>query len=265
MCPMTPGDPGQPPPGARQGRPPAGPGAQPSAASTGHRCVELVVAGAAGRMGGRLVALARRGARPPGGRGLRAARHPALGRDAGEVAGAGHLGVPVAADPAGLLERGRVLVEFTAPGPTLEHVRVAAARGAAAVVGTTGLSPAEVEEVGRLARQSLSSSPPTWRRGEPGLPGPGDDGPGPGGRLRRGDHRDPPPDEEGRPQRDSRQDGRGGRRGARARTSGPRGLRAPRAGRGADPRRRSASTPSEAATSSASTPWPSSPTGSGWS
>jgi 4-hydroxy-tetrahydrodipicolinate reductase len=122
--------------------------------------VELVVAGAAGRMGGRLIALARdagdlrvRGAfERPG--------HPAIGKDAGEVAGAGHLGVPIAADPAPLLTSGRVLMEFTAPEPTLEHLQLVAARGGGAVVGTTGLQPVQVEEVRRLAtRAAILFSP----------------------------------------------------------------------------------------------------------
>ncbi len=113
--------------------------------------VELIVAGAAGRMGGRIIALARD---TPG---LRVAGaferpgHPALGKDAGEVAGTGHLGVPIAADPAPLFTAGRVLMEFTAPEPTLEHLRLAADRGTRAVVGTTGLQAAQVEEVRRLA------------------------------------------------------------------------------------------------------------------
>jgi 4-hydroxy-tetrahydrodipicolinate reductase len=113
--------------------------------------VELVVAGAAGRMGGRIIALARDAAdlcvmgafERPG--------HPAIGQDAGEVAGGGRLGVPIAADPEPLFATGRVLVEFTAPEPTLEHLRLAAARGAGAVVGTTGLQADQVDEIRRLA------------------------------------------------------------------------------------------------------------------
>ncbi len=113
--------------------------------------VELVVAGAAGRMGGRLIALARDAGELRVAGAFERPGHPAIGKDAGEVAGAGHLGVPIAADPAPLLAAGRVLMEFTAPEPTLEHLRLAAARGARAVVGTTGLQPAQVEEVRRLA------------------------------------------------------------------------------------------------------------------
>jgi 4-hydroxy-tetrahydrodipicolinate reductase len=113
--------------------------------------VELVVAGAAGRMGGRIIALARDAADLRVVGAFERPDHPALGRDAGEVAGTAHLGVPIAADPEPLLAAGRVLVEFTAPEPSLEHLRLAAARGAAAVVGTTGLQPAQVEEIRRLA------------------------------------------------------------------------------------------------------------------
>jgi 4-hydroxy-tetrahydrodipicolinate reductase len=113
--------------------------------------VELVVAGAAGRMGGRVIAQARDAADQRVVGAFERPGHPALGRDAGEIAGAGHLGLPLAADPEPLLARGRVLVEFTAPEPTLEHVALAAAHGTGAVVGTTGLKPPQVEEIRRLA------------------------------------------------------------------------------------------------------------------
>lgn len=113
--------------------------------------VELVVAGAAGRMGGRVIALARDAVDLRVSGAFERPGHPQLGRDAGEVAGAGPLGVPIAADPGPLLAPGRVLVEFTAPDATLEHLRLAADRGAAAVVGTTGLQAPQVDELRRLA------------------------------------------------------------------------------------------------------------------
>src|SRR5262245_58779765 len=105
-------------------------------------------------MGGRIIALARdaAGIRVTGA--LERPGHPALGRDAGEVAGAGHLGVPIAADPGPLLAAGRVLLEFTTPEASLEHLSLAAARGAGAVVGTTGFQAAQVDEVRRLAART---------------------------------------------------------------------------------------------------------------
>ena len=116
--------------------------------------IDLVVAGAAGRMGGRIIALARESADLRVAAALERAGHPALGRDAGETAGAGTLGVPVTADPAAALIRDRVLVEFTAPEATIEHLRIAAAQGARAVIGTTGLGGAQVEELKALARRT---------------------------------------------------------------------------------------------------------------
>ena len=57
--------------------------------------------------------------------------HPALGKDAGEVAGVGRLGVPITADPEGVLGRDRILIEFSVPEASLAHLRMVA-RGRAA-------------------------------------------------------------------------------------------------------------------------------------
>lgn len=117
--------------------------------TTGDRA-DVIVAGAAGRMGMRIVAcladvpeLALVGA-------LEAAGHPAVGRDAGEVAGIGRCGVPIGADQAAITA-GRVLVEFSTPEASLAHLRLVAERGARAVVGTTGFTPAQRAEIAELA------------------------------------------------------------------------------------------------------------------
>ncbi len=113
---------------------------------------DVVVAGAAGRMGCRVIAclgdapdLRLVGA-------LEAPGHAALGRDAGEVAGVGRLGVPVAADPAAVLTRDRILVEFSMPEATLEHLRLVSVAGGRAVIGTTGFSHPQRDEMLGLAR-----------------------------------------------------------------------------------------------------------------
>jgi 4-hydroxy-tetrahydrodipicolinate reductase len=116
--------------------------------------IELVVAGAAGRMGGRIVTLARESPDLAVVAALERPGHPALGQDAGELAGTARLGVAVTADPEPALVRDRVLVEFTAPEPTLEHLRLAAARGARAVVGTTGLGAAQQAELRSLGQRT---------------------------------------------------------------------------------------------------------------
>ena len=126
--------------------PPAGGAPAPTA--------DLVITGAAGRMGSRIVALAREtpDVRVVGA--LEAAGHPALGRDAGDVAGVGRLGVALGTDGAAVLTRDRVLVEFSVPEATLEHLRQVAAAGGRAVIGTTGFSAAQREEIAALGRRA---------------------------------------------------------------------------------------------------------------
>ena len=120
----------------------------------GAPAVNIVVAGAAGRMGSRIVALH---GEAPGLRvaaALEAPGHRAVGRDAGETAGVGKLGVPITADAGAALTRDRVLVEFSVPEASLEHARVVARAGGRAVIGTTGFSGAQREEMAALARQA---------------------------------------------------------------------------------------------------------------
>jgi len=119
----------------------------------GAPAANIVVIGAAGRMGSRIVALHREaGLRLAAA--LEAPGHRTLGRDAGEVAGAGVLGVPLTADAAAAITRDRVLIEFSVPEASLEHLRLVARAGARAVIGTTGFSAAQREEIATLARQA---------------------------------------------------------------------------------------------------------------
>ena len=118
--------------------------------------VDLVVCGAAGRMGRTIIGLI---AAEPGAR-LRAAiereGHPALGQDAGVLAGGAALGVPLTADYAAAATADTVTLDFTAPEATLEHLRSAVRAGAGIVVGTTGLSAAQQRELDDLAPRTRS-------------------------------------------------------------------------------------------------------------
>ncbi|MCI0547633.1 MAG: 4-hydroxy-tetrahydrodipicolinate reductase [Candidatus Rokubacteria bacterium] len=114
---------------------------------------EVIVAGAAGRMGSRLVALIQEAEDLALVAALEAPGHPALHKDAGEVAGIGRIGVPIAADPEGSFARDRILIEFSIPEASLAHLRLVAKHGGRAVIGTTGFSPSQRDEVERIARQ----------------------------------------------------------------------------------------------------------------
>jgi len=129
-------------------------GGAPTAPGPDAPTVSVVVAGAAGRMGSRVIACVREASDLRVCAALEAPGHPAVGRDAGEVAGVGAMGVPLGADAASAIVRDRVLVEFSAPEPTLDHLRLAAAGGARAVIGTTGFTAAQREEIAGLARRT---------------------------------------------------------------------------------------------------------------
>jgi 4-hydroxy-tetrahydrodipicolinate reductase len=115
---------------------------------------DVVVAGAAGRMGTRIVACLQGDAELKVAAALEAVGHAALGADAGEAAGVGRIDVPITADPRAAIVAGRVLIEFSVPEATLAHLELVAATGARAVIGTTGFTPAQREHVAALGRRA---------------------------------------------------------------------------------------------------------------
>lgn len=65
--------------------------------------------------------------------------HEAVGRDLGEVAGLGTLGLTVLEDPRDLFQIADVVLDFTMPAATVAHASLAAENGVPLVAGTTGL------------------------------------------------------------------------------------------------------------------------------
>ncbi len=114
---------------------------------------DVVIAGAAGRMGSRLIALLQEDKELRLVAALEGPGHPALLKDAGETAGTGRLNVPITADPESALGKDRILIEFSVPDASLAHLRLVARLGGRAVIGTTGFSAAQREEVERLAKE----------------------------------------------------------------------------------------------------------------
>src|SRR5690606_37025317 len=115
--------------------------------------IRVALAGATGKMGREVVravtaaddmrlaaAVSRRGA----------------GEDIGEIAGVGPIGVPLGSDLRAALEDTRpdVLVDFTTPSQVASHVYTAIEMGVHAVVGTTGLTPGDLEDIDRHAREA---------------------------------------------------------------------------------------------------------------
>jgi len=123
---------------------------------SGGESVAIVVCGAAGRMGRRIVALATEnpGARVVGAVETAACRD--LGADAGELAGVGRIGVEITADLAATASPNAVIVDFSHADATLANLQTAADHGAPIVVGTTGLSREQ-----RAEAEALSARMPT--------------------------------------------------------------------------------------------------------
>ncbi len=119
--------------------------------------VKIAVLGASGRMGAALVRLIAADDTLVLGGALGEPGDPALGRDAGQVAGIDALGVALTADLQSALNgptgRCDVVIDFTSPAAAVGHVRACAAGGQALVVGTTGLGREEQAALAAAARQ----------------------------------------------------------------------------------------------------------------
>ena len=79
----------------------------------------------------------------------------AIGQDAGELAGIGALGVKVTDDAAEMIAGVDVVIDFTSPAASLHHAGLAAAKGTAMVIGTTGLDAEEEVTLKAMAKDNI--------------------------------------------------------------------------------------------------------------
>ena len=111
----------------------------------------IAVVGAGGRMGRSLV----EAAQAQGGIELTAAIDRSggevVGRDAGELAGIGRLGVAVVDDLEKVVQDFDVLIDFTLPEATLTHADICRRHGRRMVIGTTGFSADQRAELDAAA------------------------------------------------------------------------------------------------------------------
>ncbi|WP_022852927.1 4-hydroxy-tetrahydrodipicolinate reductase [Thermodesulfatator atlanticus] len=115
--------------------------------------VKAIVAGAAGRMGTRIIhnileaddiTLVGAFERPDS---------PAVGKDVGEIIGKPPLGVIIEDSLEKVIEKGDVIIDFTFHEASLANARTNASYGKAMIIGTTGFSKEELEEIHELARK----------------------------------------------------------------------------------------------------------------
>ena len=111
----------------------------------------IAVAGATGRMGQMLIEAVRAADDCTLAGALEWSASAALGQDAGAFAGYAS-GVAITADLRQGLQGSSVLIDFTRPEGTLAHLEVCRELGVAAVVGTTGFSEAQKEQIAAIAQ-----------------------------------------------------------------------------------------------------------------
>ncbi|EHS52440.1 Dihydrodipicolinate reductase [Rhizobium sp. PDO1-076] len=116
--------------------------------------MKLVVVGAAGRMGKALIQVIADADN--------VVLHAALGRpgsvvigsDAGEIAGAGHLGVTITDDPLAAFLHADGVIDFSAPETTTELAALAAQARIVHIIGTTGCGPDHEAKIDAAARHA---------------------------------------------------------------------------------------------------------------
>ncbi|MBM4257532.1 MAG: 4-hydroxy-tetrahydrodipicolinate reductase [Deltaproteobacteria bacterium] len=125
----------------------------------------IIVCGAAGRMGKILVTLVHENTDMQLAGAVEASGHWAIGKDAGEVAGLGPIGVKITDNYGAVATSATVTLDFTIPEAALDHLRTATANGAAIVIGTTGFSAAQRTETETLATKTRTIIAPNMSIG----------------------------------------------------------------------------------------------------
>src|SRR5262249_57624917 len=120
--------------------------------------MKVAISGAAGRMGQMLIRQIEhtRGSALAGA--IESANSHSLGRDAGELAGVGAKGVKIVSDASSAVAGCDVIIDFTVPAATVAHAQIAADKGVAMVIGTTGLNPDQTAAV----REAAKKTPIMW-------------------------------------------------------------------------------------------------------
>lgn len=116
--------------------------------------MKLVVTGASGRMGKTLIRIINETEGAVLHAAIEREGSDALGKDAGELAGAGHLGVPLTDDPLKAFLDADGVIDFTTPSASVEFAGLAAQARIVHVIGTTGFSEDDETQIKAAARHA---------------------------------------------------------------------------------------------------------------
>ncbi|MGV8075161.1 MAG: 4-hydroxy-tetrahydrodipicolinate reductase [Syntrophobacteraceae bacterium] len=113
--------------------------------------VRAAVAGIAGRMGSRIAQLIMETEGIELGGGFEQTGHPKIGKDLAEVIGGAAVGKTIAGTIKDILDDADVIIDFTTASASVGNLQAAAECGKPMVIGSTGLSPEQVDRVRELA------------------------------------------------------------------------------------------------------------------
>ncbi|NSX54071.1 4-hydroxy-tetrahydrodipicolinate reductase [Parasulfitobacter algicola] len=115
----------------------------------------IVVTGASGRMGQMLIKtiLGSDRARLVGA--VERSGHDWIGQDIGHAMGQADIGMTVTDDPLDVMVNARAVIDFTAPAATVDMAALAAQSRAVHIIGTTGLSDADLAKITAAARHAV--------------------------------------------------------------------------------------------------------------
>jgi 4-hydroxy-tetrahydrodipicolinate reductase len=116
--------------------------------------LKVIVTGAGGRMGGRIISLIHSTDGMTIAGAVEQPGHLSLGKDVGENLGIGKTGVNIVDDLGACIEKGDIVIDFTSHTASLRHLEIAAQKGQAIVIGSTGFTSEELKRVAELSNKT---------------------------------------------------------------------------------------------------------------
>lgn len=115
--------------------------------------IRIAIPGAAGRMGRTLIDACQRAEGLQLGAATERAGHDLTGSDAGLVAGVGEQGVVISDNLESVVDQFDVLIDFTAPAASLQHLEICRRHGKRMVIGTTGFSDEQKQQIEAASKE----------------------------------------------------------------------------------------------------------------
>jgi len=114
--------------------------------------VKAVVTGAGGRMGSRIISLLEAEEGIYLAAAVERIDHPVVGRDVGEFLGLGKRGIVFENDLGSCITGGDVIIDFTSHEASMQHLEIASKSKRAIVIGSTGFTADEMENIRSFAQ-----------------------------------------------------------------------------------------------------------------